>query len=156
MGVSGSGKSTIGKKLSVKAGLPFFDADDFHPPANKAKMKAGKALTDEDRQGWLLALNGLALQQQHNGAVIACSALKESYRTILSRDVAIPVYWIYLKGDFDLIAERMKQRKDHFMPPELLVTQFQTLELPIGAIEADITQSPDSIVEMIMGRLSAE
>src|SRR6266700_2782944 len=98
MGVSGSGKTTIGKKLSERTNIPFFDADDFHSLANKKKMKAGDPLTDDDRAVWLTRINALAKEQmKKKGAIIACSALKEKYRIVLSGGIIIPVFWIFLR-----------------------------------------------------------
>ncbi len=154
MGVSGSGKTTIGRELSAKTGIPFFDADDFHPPANKEKMEGGVPLTDEDRQGWLLAINKTAREQlKIKGALIACSALKAKYREILSEGIKEHVRWIFLHGSFDLIMERMKNRKDHFMPAKLLQSQFDILEFPSDAIVADIDHSPDQILTLLLARL---
>src|ERR1700680_4959576 len=125
MGVSGSGKTTIGKKLAAKIKFPFFDGDDFHTEANKEKMKAGHPLTDDDRAGWLKSINELAkAQMQKNGAVIVCSALKEKYRTILSTGITAPLFWIFLQGSFDQIKKRMEERKGHFMQPQMLSSQF--------------------------------
>lgn len=154
MGVSGSGKTTIGLRLSEGIGIPFFDADDFHPAANKEKMKAGKPLEDADRQGWLESLNALAKNEgKKAGAIIACSALKERYRDILAAGITVPVHWIFLEGNFSLIQERMKARKEHFMPPALLQSQFETLEQPHDAIVADIAKSPAEIVDDIIRHL---
>jgi len=148
-GVSGSGKTTIGKLLSLKTALPFFDADDFHPAANKEKMKAGHALTDDDRAQWLQRLNSLAVEQSKlKGAVIACSALKEKYRTVLAKGIAKPV-WIFLNGEYDLIRQRMKQR-DHYMPVALLRSQFEDLEVPSSAFTVDIKNDPGKIVDLIL------
>src|SRR5438477_2605489 len=131
MGVSGSGKSTIGKKLAIKIGFSFFDGDDFHPAPNKEKMKAGIPLTDEDRIEWLIRMNVLAKEQmKKEGAVIACSGLKEKYRSILSEGISIPFFWVFLQGDFELIQRRMEARTGHFMPATLLTSQFETLEIP--------------------------
>jgi gluconokinase len=153
MGVSGSGKTTIGKLLSVKTALPFFDADDFHPPSNKEKMKAGHPLTDNDRQEWLEKLNSVAIEQAHlKGAIIACSALKEKYRIILEKGIAKPI-WIFLNGDYDLIRERMAHR-EHYMPVVLLRSQFDDLEIPSSAFTIDIKNHPDTIVEMILEYVS--
>ncbi len=157
MGVSGSGKTTIGRALSVETGIPFFDADDFHPVANKEKMKAGKPLDDDDRQGWLERLNDLAKNQgTKGGAIIPCSALKERYRYVLSYGIAVPVHWVYLEGDFNLVRQRMEARIDHFMPPELLSSQYETLEKPDNAVVADITKSPAGIVAEIIRRLDCQ
>ena len=156
MGVSGSGKTTIGLKLSDRTGIPFFDADDFHPLANKKKMKAGHPLDDADRQGWLESLNELAKKHATGkGAIIACSALKEKYREILANGIVVPVYWVLLEGDFDSIQDRLQARKDHFMPPELLQSQFETLELPTRAIIPDIRKNPDEIVGDILQNLAS-
>ncbi len=155
MGVAGSGKTTIGKALSFKTGFPFFDGDDFHPPSNKEKMKAGHPLTDDDRQQWLQRLNTLAVEHSGlKGAVIACSALKEKYRVILSSGVQQNI-WIFLQGDYELIFERMKKR-DHFMPVQLLHSQFDTLEIPQSAFTIDIKNDPDKIVEMIIAYMSEQ
>jgi len=154
MGVSGSGKTTIGKKLAARIGLPFFDGDDFHPPSNKEKMTLGIPLTDEDRKEWLTNMNALAKEQmKKEGAVVACSALKEKYRTILSSGITIPVYWVLLQGSFELIKKRMEDRKDHFMPAGLLSSQFDALEIPDNCITIDISNSPDKIVEMIISQI---
>ncbi|MGI8582046.1 MAG: gluconokinase [Chitinophagaceae bacterium] len=155
MGVAGSGKTTIGKALSFKTGIPFFDGDDFHPPSNKEKMKAGHPLTDDDRQHWLQRLHTLAVEHSGlKGAVIACSALKEKYRVILSSGVQQNI-WIFLQGDFELIFERMKKR-DHFMPVQLLHSQFDTLEIPQSAFTIDIKNDPDKIVELIIAYMSEQ
>lgn len=154
MGVSGSGKTTIGKELSVETGFPFFDADDYHPASNKKKMKSGQALTDDDRQTWLVKVNQVAGENSlRSGAIIACSALREKYREVLARDIKIPVYWIFLQGDFELIRERMKSRKDHFMPVSLLQSQFDTLEHPDNALVVDIRKKPAEIAADIVRRL---
>ena len=154
MGVSGSGKTTIGKELAEKMDMPFFDGDDFHPIANKEKMRSGIPLTDEDREGWLIAINRKAKEQEKkDGAVIACSALKEKYRKLLSKGISDSVYWVFLQGSFELIKERMQERKEHFMPPSLLASQFDTLEIPKNAIKADISKTPDEIVASIISEI---
>jgi carbohydrate kinase (thermoresistant glucokinase family) len=154
MGVSGSGKTTIGKKLASRIGFPFFDGDEFHPPSNKEKMTAGSPLTDEDRKEWLMNMNALAKKQmKEDGAVFACSALKEKYRTILSSGITIPLYWVLLQGSFELIKKRMEERKDHFMPASLLSSQFDALQIPDNCIIIDISSSPDEIVEMIISQI---
>jgi carbohydrate kinase (thermoresistant glucokinase family) len=154
IGVSGSGKTTIGKKLSAKTTIPFFDADDLHSTASKEKMKAGLPLTDKDREGWLRGVNELAKKQMKNkGAIIACSALKEKYRTVLAEGIIVPVSWVFLKGSFVMIQERMKKRKDHFMPPALLSSQFETLEIPHHALTIDVSKTPDEIVEIILAEI---
>lgn len=153
MGVSGSGKTTIGKLLSQKIGIPFFDADDFHSEANRTKMKAGNPLNDEDRKDWLHEINKLAQQQaQTNGAIIACSALKEKYRNILTEGINNPV-WVFLQGSYDQIYERMKKREGHYMPVQLLQSQFESLEAPGSALFIDILNEPAVIVETICRHL---
>lgn len=150
MGVSGSGKTTIGKRLSLVTGIPFFDADDWHPAANKEKMKAGLPLDDEDRKEWLVQLNKLAIEQTHHkGAIIACSALKKKYRLQLEENIQSPVHWVLLEGTYELILARMRARKDHFMPPTLLANQFATLEKPEHALILDISNDPELLVEAI-------
>lgn len=153
MGVSGSGKTTTGKLLSQKTGIPFFDADDLHPASNIKKMKAGSPLTDEDRQGWLQQLNLLAREQQHiSGAVIACSALKSQYRKQLAEQLHA-AKWVFLKGSYDLIADRIGKRKNHFLPVSILQSQFDTLEEPTDALTIEIDESPEKIAETIFIKL---
>ncbi|MGB5420438.1 NADP-dependent phosphogluconate dehydrogenase [Algibacter sp.] len=150
MGVSGCGKSTIGQMLSQKLNIPFFDGDDFHPQSNIDKMSSGKSLNDDDRYGWLVALNDLAKKQlQKNSCIIVCSALKKSYRDILNKDIQNQVKWIHLAGSFNQITERLNNRKNHFMTSALLQSQFDTLEKPSEALEVNICLSPKEIVEII-------
>ncbi len=152
MGVSGCGKTTVGKLLSSTTGIPFVDADAFHPDENVQKMTNGIALTDVDRAPWLQNLNEeLKRKSQENGAVLACSALKESYREILSKDLG-NLQWIYLKGDFELIQTRMQQRQQHFMNVNLLQSQFDTLEEPTYGIQLSIDHSPTNIVTQILNK----
>ena len=153
MGVSGSGKTTIGTLLSEKLNLPFFDGDNFHPEANIKKMSEGKPLNDDDRQGWLERLNELAIEHTSTGAVIVCSALKEKYRKILGNRLEGQHKIIYLEGSFELITERLNKRVNHFMPKGLLQSQFDTLEIPIDAITVSIDQSPEAIVNEIIEKL---
>jgi gluconokinase len=150
MGVSGSGKSTIGDKLAERLGWSYEDGDRFHPASNVAKMSAGQPLTDEDRWPWLRAIaeeiDRICEAGEH--AVIACSALKRAYRDVLvhgRNDVRI----IYLKGTQDLIASRLALRKGHFMPPGLLASQFKTLEPP-GLSENPVIVSIDASVEAVV------
>jgi gluconokinase len=153
MGVAGSGKSTIGQLLAQRLGWPFYDGDDFHPPANVEKMRAGIPLTDEDRSDWLSALAALMTEQlrQDQSAVIACSALKQVYRTRLGSDNA--VRFVYLRGSYDLIEARLRERTGHYMPPDLLASQFAALEEPQDALVVDVHQLPDQIVTEIVGQL---
>lgn len=143
MGVSGSGKSTVGKLLANQSGGKFFDSDDFHPPNNVAKMTSGTPLTDEDRQGWLASLAAL-IADAENLTIIACSALKESYREILAG-----ADFVFLKGDRSLIEERLKARENHYMPPSLLDSQFADLEIPQGLLTLDVSASPSELVKQI-------
>ena len=130
MGVSGSGKTHVGKLLAEALSLPFYDADNFHPPHNVAKMKQGHPLTDADRAPWLAILaDKITEWNQRGGAILACSALKESYRVQLSSEYTADVRFAYLQGSKELILKRMLAR-DHFFPPELLDSQFADLEEP--------------------------
>lgn len=154
MGVSGSGKSTIGQALSARTGLPFFDADDYHPEANVAKMAAGQPLNDDDRQPWLETLAALLQKQVQNGegAILACSALKASYRNTLEQGLHEKPLFVFLKGSPELIAARMQARTGHFMPPALLASQFATLEEPQDALMVSIDQGVDQIVHDILAQ----
>jgi gluconokinase len=150
MGVSGSGKSTVADALAKRLGWRYEDGDRFHPPGNVAKMSAGHPLTDEDRLPWLQAIADEIdrVCRQGERAVIACSALKRAYRDILQHGRA-DVRFVFLKGTQDLIAGRLAARKGHFMPPDLLASQFRTLEPP-AAGEHPITVSIDAPVAAIV------
>ncbi|MBR9853571.1 MAG: gluconokinase [Algicola sp.] len=150
MGVSGSGKSKIGKLLSEHLSRPFYDGDDFHPEANIKKMSSGNPLNDQDRKEWLMELNRLAIKNKHTGAIIACSALKKSYRDILRAGMANYMAYIYLEGSFELIRSRLEKRKGHFMPLDLLRSQFDILEPPSNEITVSIEKSPEDIVKDII------
>jgi gluconokinase len=154
MGVSGSGKTTIGQRLAQALGWPFYDGDQFHPPANVAKMQQGMPLTDEDRWPWLHALRAHieTCMDQGVSAVLTCSALKQAYRDCLVLDEA-EIKLVYLKGDYDLIHERLVHRHDHFMPPGLLASQFAVLEEPEQGVVVDIVHSPETIVALIREQL---
>lgn len=155
MGVSGCGKTVIGNLLSKKLKLPFYDGDDFHPEINISKMESGKPLNDEDRLPWLrqLADKMEQLDKQGRGAILACSALKKSYRNILRRNPDTDIRFVYLKGDRELIAQRLSEREKHFMPAELLDSQFRALEEPEQAITATINGTPDEIAQEIINHL---
>jgi carbohydrate kinase (thermoresistant glucokinase family) len=151
MGVTASGKSTVGKILAKRLSLPFIEADEFHSRENILKMKKGFPLTDEDRYPWLLSLsNELQLQQKKKGAVLACSALKEDYRKILQKGLDEKIIWIYLQGDEAILLERIKNRKGHFMPEKLLQSQLATLEKPAYAYCFSIEKDPETIVNEIL------
>jgi len=150
MGVTGSGKTTVGRKLAGKLGGSFYDADDFHPPGNKEKMSRGIPLTDEDRLPWLQSLHQ-AMEKwtiEKNSPVLACSALKQKYRDLLA--AGLDVKWIYLKGDRETIRQRIKERQDHFAGSQLLESQFEALEEPRDAVVVDLGEDPDTIVGRIL------
>ncbi len=151
-GVSGSGKSTIGKLVAEQLAIPFYDADSFHPKQNIEKMSAGQPLNDSDRLPWLQAIN-LKMKEVAllKGGVFACSALKEKYRLTLKQDLAVPVYWFLLNGSFEVIQQRM-QARDHFMPPQLLHSQFEALEIPTYGRMIEIEQGIEEIVKEILGK----
>jgi gluconokinase len=158
MGVSGAGKSTVGRLIAVSLDCPFRDADSFHPPANIAKMSRGEPLTDVDRWPWLNAI--AAWIEEHRSAgttcVVTCSALKRAYRNIVTADQSADVWLVYLEGDFDLISARLEARKGHFMPPELLKSQFDALQEPVAAehaIAMPIDKSPDEIAADVLAKL---
>jgi len=156
MGVSGCGKSSVAFRLSEARGGDFLDADDFHPPANKAKMAAGIPLTDEDRWGWLDLLNEELKHRADSGhdTFLACSALRQVYRDRLA--TCLPTLrFIYLQGSREAIRSRLEQRTDHFMPPTLLESQFSTLEEPMDALTVSIEQPLAQVAEDILKRISS-
>lgn len=154
MGVSGVGKTAVGKRLAEALGWRFLEGDDFHPLANVAKMAAGIPLTDEDRMPWLERLRELVAEvlARGEGAVLACSALKRSYRQLLTVDPA-RVRWVYLWAPREVIASRLLRRTGHFMPPALLGSQLETLEAPEDALRVDVTPELDEVVAAIRARL---
>ena len=156
MGVSGSGKTTVGRALAVRLNATFLDADDFHPDANVAKMRAGIPLNDEDRAPWLATLNHELRTRCEQGecVVLACSALKIKYRTAISAELT-QVHWIFLDGSFELIAARMRERPNHYMPESLLRSQFDALEQPEEANAISVELSPVEQVEAALYALRA-
>ena len=147
MGVSGSGKSSVGRRLAERPGWVFHDGDDFHPPANVAKMAAGRPLTDADREPWLETIHRLILQAEATGvnSAIACSALKAAYRRRLldgTRDTRV----LYLRGSREELAERLARRRGHFFDPALLESQFDALEEPTDALVVDVGPDLDTVV----------
>ncbi|XP_046350863.1 probable gluconokinase [Haliotis rufescens] len=164
MGVCGCGKTTVGEALAEKLQCEFADADDFHPEANKVKMGQAIPLTDEDRIPWLISIHHyiMRLFTEGNNGIVTCSALKKMYRGILAsgevtpnKDYAekLPVLFVYLKGDRDLLNQRMEGRSGHFMPVSLLDSQLATLEEPDAsekAVTVSIDNSVDDIVAMVV------
>lgn len=153
MGVSGCGKTTVAKELANTLKIPFIEADDFHPIHNIEKMKKGIPLNDEDRLPWLENLAKELKEKEVSGAVLACSALKKKYRTTLNSLIFSPLQVIFLEGSFEKIQERMKKRQNHFMPADLLRSQFETLEPPHNAWIFDIDNSPSTIHLHILERI---
>jgi gluconokinase len=155
MGVSGCGKTTVGAELAQALGWEFHDADELHPAANVAKMRGGIALDDEDRRPWLDAVRALIERclGESRGAVVACSALKQSYRDEIALDRA-GVKFVYLRGSRELIASRIAHRRDHFMPAALLDSQFAALEAPADALTVEINAAPADIAAAIRARLA--
>jgi len=157
MGVSGSGKSTVGAAIAQRLRVPFADADDFHPPANIAKMTAGRALDDDDREPWLEAIGEWLDAAHPRGGVMSCSALKRKYRDRLRRH-SPDLEFLHLDGSLEVIGRRQASRPGHFMPASLLASQFATLE-PLEPDEhgevIDVDQSIDAIVQQYVERLDA-
>lgn len=157
MGVSGSGKTVVGAALAKELGWPFLDGDDFHPPANVAKMASGTPLVDADRWPWLhrLAAEMGAILARGGNAVVACSALKQAYRDRLAAPAKAPgdVRFVYLKAGYEVIAARLAQRKHRYMPATLLASQFATLEAPADAIVVDASATIAEEVSHICAQL---
>lgn len=153
MGTTASGKTTIGTLLAKLRGWEFVDADDFHPPANVEKMRHGIPLTDADRRPWLEALhNNIAeWNSERRNVVLACSALKQSYRDQLRAGAEVKL--VYLKGSYELFSRRVLARKGHFAKQDLLASQFADLEEPTDAITVDASESPEEIVEEVSRKL---
>jgi len=157
MGVVGAGKTTVGRLLAEQSGWEFADADDFHPPANVEKIRRGIALNDDDRQPWLERLRGAITQwiAEKRNVVLACSALKRSYRRELAVGPAVrkEVRFVYLKGTADQIAERLRARQGHFAGEQILASQFADLEEPDEAVAVEIAATPERIVAEIRRKL---
>jgi len=151
MGVAGAGKTTVGRVLARKLGWNFYDADDFHPKENMEKINKGIPLTDEDRLPWLLAIRDF-IEGMNEPAVIACSALKETYREMLEESGG-DIRFIYLAGSAELIKDRLRGRKGHFAGAPILESQLSVLEEPEDALREDIGQDPESIAEDIIRKL---
>ncbi len=153
MGVTGAGKTTVGRKLAGRLGGSFYDADDFHPLENKEKMAHGIALTDGDRRPWLETLHGQMVKWSGEKIypVLACSALKQNYRDLLSS--GLDVKWVYLRGDRETIRQRIEGRQSHFAGPSILESQFEALEEPHDAVRVDLREDPDTIVDRILSAL---
>jgi carbohydrate kinase (thermoresistant glucokinase family) len=157
MGVSGCGKSTLAQALASELEAVFLDADDFHPAINVDKMKLGIALTDQDREPWLARLNA-ALKTHHEKSItviLACSALKQSYRHRISQDLDV-MQWIFLQGTIEQIAQRVQTRSQttaHYMPESLLKSQFDTLEVPDNALNISVELSTAEQVSFALGAL---
>ena len=157
MGVTGSGKTTIGTLLAQRTGTVFADADDYHPASNKEKMRAGIPLNDDDREPWLEILNGLlrGWYQSHEGGVLACSALKEKYRQTLASGIPTnAISFVWLDGDKELLTERLAGRHHEYMNPKLLDSQFATLEPPKDALRVVNDRAPAEIVDQILAHVS--
>ncbi len=153
MGVSGSGKTTVGRMVARVLKVPFVDADDLHPRKNVTKMKQGVPLTDADRSPWLKRVAAeIGRLAEEGGGVVACSALKEDYRGMLMGDRSSQVNLVYLKGERKRLLKRLSERRNHFMPPELLDSQLETLEEPDSALTLSIERSPEVLCEKIVRR----
>ena len=153
IGVAGSGKTTIGTLLANAMNCPFLDGDSLHSTENIAKMSHGIPLTDADRAPWLAAIHARILDRFERGQdlVVACSALKQRYRTVLAEGV--PITWVYLKGSIGLIRARLRHRSSHFMKADMLGSQFDSLEEPSDALVVDVSAAPRVIVQRILSQL---
>jgi carbohydrate kinase (thermoresistant glucokinase family) len=154
IGPTGCGKTTVGRRLAQRLEWTFIDGDDYHPAVNVAKMHSGQPLDDDDRRPWLLALRREmeTLTRAGKSAVVACSALKRTYRDLLGVDQHT-VRTVYLQGSFELLQRRLNDRRGHFMPPDLLRSQLDTLEVPEDGLTVDIDADPDIIVDRIIADL---
>jgi gluconokinase len=155
MGVAGSGKTTIGRRVAAVLGWPYFEADDFHPPENKIKMARGMPLDDSDRAPWLASIRAQmdACRAEGRSAVFTCSALKAKYRAVLD---GADVVLVHLAGDIDTILARVSQREGHYMKAEMVRSQFEALEAPTHALTLDARLTPERIVAAIVDHLKLE
>ena len=153
IGVAGSGKTTVGTLLANAMNCPFLEGDSLHSNENVDKMSHGTPLTDADRAPWLATIHARILDCFERGQdlVVACSALKQRYRTVLAEGV--PITWVYLKGSFELIRARLKHRSSHFMKADMLASQFDALEEPSDALVVDVSAPPTVIVEKLLSQL---
>ncbi|MBA3314264.1 MAG: gluconokinase [Planctomycetota bacterium] len=156
MGVSGSGKTTVGKILAADLGWTFIEGDDFHPTENIEKMRGGTPLSDEDRRPWFQALQSRVEKacERNEDVILACSALKDDYRDFLEQQDPECVHFVCLTGSEDLIRHRLEQRRGHFIDPALLRSQLETLESPEGSLKVDITPAPKAIASEIRRQLN--
>ena len=153
MGVSGCGKTTLGKKLAAFLDLPFIEGDQFHAAENIEKMKSGIPLNDQDRVPWLTDLNEALIRKKNTGVVLACSALKQKHRDLLSQNIpSNQLLWVYLACDIKTLQERM-QNRNHFMPTSLLVSQLETLEVPKDALHLDAKYEIKKLITQIKNHL---
>ena len=155
MGVSGSGKTTIGRVLAAELGWAFLEGDDFHPAANVEKMRGGEPLTDEDRRPWLAALQDRLEEacEREEDVVVACSALKDDYRDFLEKHDPACVHFVHLNGSPELIRRRLEKRAGHYMNPALLPSQFEALEPPEEEIVVDVSPAPEVVAGEIRRQL---
>jgi gluconokinase len=158
MGVSGSGKTTVGRVLARELGWTFLDADDYHPAANVEKMRRGVPLDDADRRPWLQAVRQRldAARGRGESVVLACSALKHAYQDYLQSHAPASIRYVYLSGSEELIRQRLAGRKGHFMNPNLLHSQFEALEPPEHAVRVDVTADPEAVAAQIRRQLDLE
>ncbi|MEO9476421.1 MAG: gluconokinase [Cyclobacteriaceae bacterium] len=154
-GVSGTGKTTIGKILASQLDVPFYDADDFHSENNIKKMQSGTPLDDSDRINWLKTLSTKIMGwERDNGAVLACSALNEGYRQLLVSNAETSVRWIVLEGDKEVILERMEARKGHFFDAKMLNSQFEIYKRPNYGLILDVSEPPNELIEKIFREIN--
>ena len=156
MGVSGSGKTTIGRLLSKRLDFPFVDGDDFHPDVNVQKMAKGTPLTDQDRVAWIRQLAGAINSTPDKNKILACSALNKFIRALMTKEIKESSYFVFLKGSYALIKERMDNREEHYMKSVMLASQFEALEEPDRALVIGIENSPDQICDIIHDAIKEE